>query len=129
MTLIPALFVVYTYFFSQTVASKAADLLTALTSLASTCSVIASYWTVEGARFLADDRSGKAVVASDDNLAFWKQAKSDFATYVTVMTHVTSIFNFHTDAKLPPYQTLHFKSLGLNLQVPADLDVKNTMAK
>ncbi len=83
---------------------------------------------MESAKFLTVNQSSKAVMDSAGFVSVWKKTKEDFRTYVVVMTGITNLFNFETNARLPPFQKLHFENLSLELKVPSNVDVKKIMS-
>ena len=105
-----------------------------LSKLETTCEAVATFWTVEAENF-ASQCSKMAInqtemigslpeVVVGDNIAFWTKAKDDMDRYVIAMSQVNNCFNFVTEAKRPPTQSVELTGLGISLRVPRSIDVE-----
>jgi hypothetical protein len=110
-----------------------------LKAMETTSEAIAAFWTMESDLFLTQGQKMEAneakipemmvEIAAINDKKEWNKAKDDFETYVSVMTQITSKFNFHTDAKLPDTQDIKLGNLDFVLHIPASIDVSKIMSE
>ncbi len=109
-----------------------------MTGLEVICESMAAFWThqsdsfeVVGGDMETNMANLPAVVVErrlkDQAIADWNNTKAAFDRYSTIMTRVVNLFNFQTDAKKSPEESITAAELSFTLRVPDYVDANAIM--
>ena len=110
----------------------------ALTGLEIICEAMGAFWTHQSDEFEVVGGAMQTNLANlppvivekrykDSAIADWNNTKVAFSSYSTIMTRIANLYNFQTDAKKDPEQSIEAAELAFTLRIPASIDVSSIM--